>query len=297
MQKVAIDTPANARLAEQRDVEHRPLLPPLDHDEQHEQGCTADQRAEDQPTSPAVRVPAEDPEDDQEQCRGEADEPRDISAAGVDVTRLRHPRDREEQREDPDRHVHVEDPPPPGRVGEDASDQRPRGDGRADGGPPDRECAEPLGPTVLVADQGEGRCEERGAPHALKCPGEIEHGDAPGRSAQRRRPGEHDHTDKEDQASPVAVGERAAGEDQDGQGQRIRIERPLQTAEIGAEPALDARQRDHDDRDVEQQHERRRTDRNERPSPPPAVVDGQAGPPSSISGQDGDSTETTPAPA
>ena len=239
-------------------------------------------------------VAAQDSEDDQEQRRGEADEPGDIGPAGIDIARLRHPRERQEQGEDPDRDVHVEHPAPPGRVGEDAADQRPGRNRRADGRSPDRERPEPLGPAVLVADQGECRREERGAPHSLKRTGEIEHRDAPGRPAESGGGGEHDDADQEDEAPPVAVCESAAGEDQHRKGERVCIERPLQSAQVCAEPALDARQRDHHDRDVEQQHEGRRAHRDERPLPPPTVHRGQAGPPFSMPRQDGDSTQRAP---
>ena len=165
----------NGWLAEQGDVQHRPLLPLFDHDERDEQGSAADQRAKDQAAAPAVRVTAQDSEDDQEQRSREAHEPRNVGATGVDVTRFRHPSESQEQREDPDRDVHVEDPAPPGRVGEDASDQGPGCDRRTDGSAPDRERPEALGTAVLMADQGQGRREERGAPHSLERPREIEH--------------------------------------------------------------------------------------------------------------------------
>ena len=65
---------------------------------------------------------------------------------------------------------------------------------------------------------------------------------------------------------PVAVGERAGGQDQRRERDRVRVDDPLQPGQARAEPALDARQRDVHDRDVDQQHERRHADGEQRPA-------------------------------
>ena len=71
----------------------------------------------------------------------------------------------------------------------------------------------------------------------------------------------------EDQAAPVPVGERARSEDQRGETERIGVDDPLQASQAGIEALLHVRQRDDHDRDVEQQHERRQADGEQRPLP------------------------------
>ena len=67
-----------------------------------------------------------------------------------------------------------------------------------------------------------------------------------------------DEADHEHEPPADTVGERAAREQQRGERERVGVDHPLQVAEVGAEVALDRGQRDVHDRDVEQQHERRR---------------------------------------
>src|SRR5436305_549974 len=52
------------------------------------------------------------------------------------------------------------------------------------------------------------------------------------------------------------------------EGQRIGVNHPLEVREAGAEALADGRQRDVDDRDVEQEHERRHAHRDEGPPLP-----------------------------
>ena len=72
--------PDERRLAEERNVEHRSLLPYLDHDECREQREARDERGEDLRARPADGIAAEQPEDDQEEGGGEADQPGHIGA-------------------------------------------------------------------------------------------------------------------------------------------------------------------------------------------------------------------------
>ena len=71
--------------------------------------------------------------------------------------------------------------------------------------------------------------------------------------------------DREDAAAPEPVAERAGGEQEGGERQRVGVDDPLQAGEAGVQFALDVGQGDVDDRDVEQQHERRDRDQDEGP--------------------------------
>ena len=62
------------------------------------------------------------------------------------------------------------------------------------------------------------------------------------------------------------VGQRARRQEQRGQHQRVGVHHPLQVGEAPVQVAPDARQRHVHHRDVQQQHERGRADRDQRPA-------------------------------
>ena len=84
-------------------------------------------------------------------------------------------------------------------------------------------------------------------------------------AAEQRGGREEDQPDREDHPAPEHVGERAGGQQQRGQRQRVGVDHPLQVGEARVQARLDPRQRDVHDRDVEQQHEGRDADRDQRP--------------------------------
>ena len=67
------------------------------------------------------------------------------------------------------------------------------------------------------------------------------------------------------QPAAEEVGERPGREHGRRERERVRVDDPLQLREARVEIALDVGQRDVHDRDVEQQHEDRRADRDQRP--------------------------------
>jgi hypothetical protein len=68
-----------------------------------------------------------------------------------------------------------------------------------------------------------------------------------------------------DEPAAVPVGEGAGGEDERRERDRVRVDHPLEPRQARVETTLDRRQRDVDDRDVDEEHERRRADRHQRP--------------------------------
>ena len=112
-------------MAEEGDVQHRTLLPPLDDDEGGKQDGAADQRPENERARPAVGVSAKKSEDDQEERGREDRESGHVRAPGALVTGFRDALQADEEGEDSNRDVHEEDPAPAERVGENAADQRP----------------------------------------------------------------------------------------------------------------------------------------------------------------------------
>ena len=131
--------------------------------------------------------------------------------------------------------------------------------------PPDAERGRPVFAVELLADQRQRGGEHPGAADPLQAAGEVEQGRVLGDPAEERGEGEDPEADREDAPAPEPVAERAGGEQEGGEGQRVGVDDPLQAGEAGVEFTLDVRQGDVDDGDVEQQHERRDRDQDEGP--------------------------------
>ena len=67
--------------------------------------------------------------------------------------------------------------------------------------------------------------------------------------------GEDDDAEQEHPAAAEDVAEPAAGDEQHGEGERVRVDRPLERGQRGVEVVLDRRQRDVHDRVVQHDHE------------------------------------------
>ena len=76
--------------------------------------------------------------------------------------------------------------------------------------------------------------------------------------------------DREQPAAAEAVAERGAGEEQHGEGERVRVDRPLELRDRRVEVAPDHRQRRRDDEVVEADHEER--DRGDRECPDRSIA-------------------------
>ena len=116
-----------------------------------------------------------------------------------------------------------------------------------------------------MSDQRERGCEQRRSADPLYASRDVERGDVPGNPAQQRGAGEDDDSEDEQEPPAESVGESSSSQDQRRERERVGVDDPLEPGQVGGEPTLDARQRDVHDRDVEQQHERRRADGDERP--------------------------------
>jgi hypothetical protein len=101
--------------------------------------------------------------------------------------------------------------------------------------------------------QGERR-DDRAA-DALQGAGRDERFDARRQRSQRRPEREDRKTHKEHALAPEPVAERGAGQQKDGEGERVRVHRPLEPLKRGAEVALDHRQRGGHDQVVQRDHE------------------------------------------
>jgi hypothetical protein len=115
-----------------------------------------------------------------------------------------------------------------------------------------------------------GQQRQRGREHdrpadALTAAGENQERGARGQAAEQRRDREESEADREHELAAEQVGQRPSGEQQRGERQRIGVDHPLDVGEARVQVGGDLGQRDVDDRDVEQQHERRHADDHERP--------------------------------
>jgi hypothetical protein len=190
------------------------------------------------------------------------------SPVGVLVARLGDDARRQRQRGEPDRHVDQEDAAPaePGDVGlhEQAADQL-----AADGRQPHREAvrgqrAGTVGAGVGHADDRQDvRHQDRGR-GALQQPRGNEDLGAAGDPAFGGCQREERQADREDLAAPELVAEPPGRDQQDGGGQRVAGDDPLDRAIACVQVALHRRQRDVHDEEVQDDHERAGQDDGER---------------------------------
>ena len=266
--------PDERRDLEQAEVQHRVCDVMLVDEEGHHEDGRAGQQADRRGAAPAEVVPPHQREHEQEQAHRERDEADPVDPARSQVFGLGDLRERDEHGDDADGHVDEEDPAPTDAAGDGAPDQRPDGDGTADHGAVDAEGRPAIAPGERGGDQGQRGGEHDGAPDALHGTRQVEHERGGRQSADERGGREDDQPDGEDLAPPVDVADDARGEQEGGESQRVRVDDPLQVGEARVERLLNVGQRHVDDRDVEQEHERRRADGDQ--GPPFSVESGHS---------------------
>ena len=101
-------------------------------------------------------------------------------------------------------------------------------------GAPDAERRRPVFAVELLADQRQRGREHPGAADALQPAGEVEQRRVAGDPAEERGEGEDPEADREDAAAPEPVAERAGGQQEGGEHQRVGVDDPLQAGEAGA---------------------------------------------------------------
>ncbi len=170
----------------------------------------------------------------------------------------------QQDRDHADRHVDEEDPLPAGPLGEHAAEQHARGaTGAGDGAP----HAERL---VALLALGEGRRQDREGGRRDQRGAQTLHGarrdqqvvgvrQAAGQRGDREeRQADHEHL-----AAAEQVGHAAAEQQEAAEGERVGARDPLQARVGEVQVALDRRQRDVHDRDVDDEHELRRAQQDQ----------------------------------
>ena len=188
----------------------------------------------------------EQPEPDHAQCLAERIERRVLR-----MPALRNAPCAEQHGHDADRHVDEEDVLPSAMLDEQAAHQRPEDQReRTERGPP----ADRAGTLARI---GKRMREDRHRARYQQRTGELDRApdqqrlDAARACAHHRPRREQDDAGEPNTLVPVAIAERPGRQHERGQRQRIRVDDPLEAADIGIERRLQRRQRDVDDADVE----------------------------------------------
>ena len=170
------------------------------------------------------------------------------------VGRLGYVPSRDHEHGDRDRDVDQEDQAPAGHLDDPAAEERPDRPRDAGQAGPGADRPHPVPVDERGLQDGQGTRGQQSATDALQCPGSDQEADAGGNSAEQRRDREPGHADQVDPASAEAVTQRAAEQDERGQGQGVTVDHPLQTGRAGAQVVPDPWQRDVDHGAVDERH-------------------------------------------
>ena len=203
-----------------------------------------------------ARVAADDAVDDAEEAGAGERDAREVEPPrrAVALLQLAHG---ERGEDEADGHVEPEDPLPADALDDGAADERAERDAEAAHAGPDAEReAALLGGGVGAQQRERERGDDRGA-DALERAGGDQRAGRGREGGGGRGGGEDPQADHEDAAAAEAVAERRAGEEEDGERERVRVDRPLQRLDRSTEVLADARERVRDDEVVEGDHEDR----------------------------------------
>ena len=176
-----------------------------------------------------------------------------------------HLRQRQRHAHDPDRNVDIEDRRPAEVLGQEAAEQRADSGGGGDRRAPRPERRAPLLAVELLRQQRQrGREHDRPA-DALAGPGDDQEQRARRQRAQQRGEGEQHQPDREHQPAAEQVGQRARRQQHATRASARTRRSPTGCPRSSRSGRGDLRERDVHDRDVEQQHERRDADDDQRP--------------------------------
>ena len=235
--------------------------------EQEDADCGQAERAR---RAPAERLGLDDRVDEHHQARGHQHRADDVERACALGLGLVDQAPRQDRRGGADRHVDEEDPLPAERLGEDAAEQQADcAAARGDRAP----HAQRLG-ALRALGEGRGDDAQRGgrderASEALQPAEHDQLAGALGEAVEQARDREHDHAGDEDLLAPDDVRGAAAEQQEAAEQQRVAVDHPLQVGLAELQVLLDRRQRDVDDRRVEDDHELGQADQDQRH---PAVV-------------------------
>ncbi len=224
---------------------------------------------------------------DGHQARGRRDRPRHVDPAAVTrhvdpAAVSRHPALRQharhhDQREQYDRDVDEEDPPPGRQAGQRPGDDRAERPAQAGDAAPDPQGLHPLaGVGEQHGDHAERRRGGQRLPRALHEPAGDQHGRGNRGATRRRRDPEDEHADQEQPPPAEQVRQPPAQEQQAAGHQHVTVDHPGQARAGERQIVLDPRQGDGHHRDVQDEHELDQRQHAKRP-PSPRVRTGGPG--------------------
>jgi hypothetical protein len=184
--------------------------------------------------------------------------PGDVDPAGGGVGALRHRAGDHDHRGQAEGQVELEHRPPPPEGGEQPAEHRTYGQRQSRHGSPD---AEGLGALVVVpvglAQERQGARLGGGGTRSLHDPGRDEDRHVGGQRGEGGAGAEHGQAGQQQPPAAEPVAERAAGEQQAGEGEDVAGDHPLQGTDPGMQRGLDVGQRHADHRVVEHGEEQR----------------------------------------
>ena len=247
----------------------------LHEDERGEEDDGDEQQDDGHGGAPAIALRLGEAVDEADQTQRGEQRAGHVVLRGARGPALVHNDDRPDGGEDGDRHVDEQAPPPRGVLRQHAAEQD------ADGSSGTRDGAvgpEGLGPLLGVVLEGDGQDGQGGGRHeccepALQGAGGEEHRFVDGQAAEGRRAGEAQQPDDEDPLAAREVGDPATEQQEAAEGEGVRGDHPLAVGRRDAEGVLRRRQRNGDDRCVEDDHQLRHDDDGE-DAPAPRVGSG-----------------------
>ena len=172
-----------------------------------------------------------------------------------------------------ERNVDVEDPVPVDRLDERSADERPERKSDRRDAHPDPDRRRPLSRMERGRDDRKRGGQDKRRSESLCGACSDQHAPAAGEGAGERADREYDETEHEDLAAADKVGELAGREQQHCERQRVGVDGPLELGEPDPELALDRRQRNVHDRQVDVDHQQREREHAQRPPAPVALED------------------------
>ena len=206
---------------------------------------------------PPVVVSAHQCEDEEEEPAAQRHQSEQVDPARLRVTGLPNLQERHRESGQPHGHVDEEHPSPSQAVRECPADERTDGDGHADRGAVDAHRRPTFAPGwELLGHQGERHGEHRRTADTLERPGDVEEQGIRCQSSRQGGGREHDETGGEYGTASEPVGQRAGGQDDGSERQRVGVDHPLEVVEACVQVPGYRRQCRVHHGDIEQQHER-----------------------------------------
>ena len=255
---------AERTAAEEAHRQHRVRLARLPDHEPDEQRGPGHECRDDLGAAPAEVVAVDDAPHEGQQAGADQAEAGDVEAA-LRAVGLGQAEGGHRQDDEPDRDVEPEDPVPVEALRDGATDERTDGDGQTGDATPRTERD---GPALRGHRRGQDRQRQRRDDRAADALDGAREDEAVGRRRQRgqgRAADEDAHADQEHALATEPVAQRGAGDEQDRERQRVRVDDPLEVGQRCAEVGLDDRQGGRHDEVVEGDHEQGERGDGERP--------------------------------